>query len=154
MATKGKKAEADSSVKPWWSEGVQFECQGSGKCCVSHGEFGFVYLTLEDRQKMAKHVGLTTAAFTKKYCLEDEGHFRIDDKGSPNCIFLEGKKCGVYQARPTQCRTWPFWPEVMNAKSWKKEVAAFCPGVGKGRVWSAEEIQRALNEQMISEAGL
>lgn len=103
---------------------------------------------------MAKHLRLTTREFTIKYCKNDEGLFHLDDKGSANCIFLKEKKCSVYEGRPTQCRTWPFWPEVMSAKAWKKEVADFCPGVGKGRVRSADEIQAALNEQMISESEL
>ena len=30
----------------------------------------------------------------------------------------------------------------MSAKGWAKEVEAFCPGVGKGRVWKKEEIQK------------
>jgi len=52
------------------------------------------------------------------------------------CRFLDPvtkKRCLVYEARPAQCRTWPFWPENMNARAWDREVVAFCPGVGKGR---------------------
>ena len=61
-------------------------------------------------------------------------------------MFLKNKKCSVYEARPTQCRTWPFWPEVMNAKSWKTEVESFCPGVGKGPLWSKTEIEKIMAE--------
>ena len=39
----------------------------------------------------------------------------------------------------------------MNAKVWKDEVAAFCPGVGKGRLWNKEEIQVQLKIQEDSE---
>jgi Fe-S-cluster containining protein len=63
-------------------------------------------------------------------------------------------RCSVYEGRPDQCRTWPFWPEVMDAKTWKKEVAAFCPGVGKGRLHSAEEIRKNLVLQSKSELNL
>jgi hypothetical protein len=42
----------------------------------------------------------------------------------------------------------------MNAKTWKKEVAAFCPGIGKGRLHSAEEIRRNLKLQSNSELNL
>jgi hypothetical protein len=35
----------------------------------------------------------------------------------------------------------------MSAKSWNKSVATYCPGVGKGKFWSAEEIRAALKEQ-------
>lgn len=135
--------------KEWWREGVRFECQGSGKCCTSHGEYGFVYLTLEDRKRMAAHLGLSTAAFTRRYCQKTGGVWHlIEKKGQPDCMFLREKRCGIYEARPMQCRTWPFWPEVMTPKAWSKDVASFCPGVGKGRVWSGEEIERLIREQV------
>jgi Fe-S-cluster containining protein len=138
----------------WWRKGVQFQCQGSGQCCTSHGEFGFVFLTLEDRQRMAKVLKMRTAEFTKKHCDKTGGIYHLrEEKGKPDCMFLEGKRCGVYEGRPTQCRTWPFWPEVMDAKSWKKDVVDFCPGVDKGKIWSGDEIEKILNEQKKSEKG-
>lgn len=139
--------------KLWWQEGVQFECQGSGKCCTSHGEFGFVFLTLADRRKMAKFLKMSTPAFTRKYCEKHGGVWHlIEKKDQPDCMFLKNKRCSIYEARPMQCRTWPFWPEVMGAKEWNTEVKSFCPGVGKGRVIPAEEIKVALKKQKASEA--
>lgn len=137
-------------AKNWWQDGIRFECQGSGKCCVSRGEYGFVYLTLEDRRRLAKHFRVATREFTRRYCVKEDGLWVLKDF-TRACTFLEGKRCGVYEARPTQCRTWPFWPEVMNAKAWDREVKAFCPGVGRGRLWSQEEIEQKLNEQERSE---
>ena len=140
-------------TKKWWSEGVRFECQGSGKCCTSHGEFGFVFLTKEDRQRFAKHFKVSTTEFTKKYCAKTNGSYHLIERPeNTDCLFLKKKSCSVYEARPTQCRTWPFWPEVMSAKTWSKEVAAFCPGVGKGPVIPFEKIEATLKEQKRSEA--
>lgn len=140
---------------PWWSEGLRFQCQGSGQCCTSHGEYGFVFLTLEDRRMMAKHLGLSLSLFTKRYCDRTNGFFHLKEDGkNPDCLFLKDKRCSVYQARPIQCRTWPFWPDVMNAKTWKKEVVSFCPGVGKGPLIPAEKIRTILNEQADSENSL
>ncbi|WP_374034790.1 YkgJ family cysteine cluster protein [Bdellovibrio bacteriovorus] len=140
--------------KEWWREGVRFECTGSGKCCTSHGEYGFVYLSLEDRQRFAKHLKMRTGDFTRKYCEMTGGIWHLkEDPKNPDCMFLKGKGCSVYEARPTQCRTWPFWPEVMNAKSWAKDVKAFCPGVGKGPVIPAERIEQQIREQIESEQG-
>jgi Fe-S-cluster containining protein len=135
------------STKKWWSEGVQFECQGSGNCCVSHGQYGFVYVTNEDRKALAQQVGLSTKDFTKKFCNKTDDFYHLKDNGE-DCIFLKNKRCTVYKSRPTQCRTWPFWPETMSAKAWRKDVVGFCPGVGKGKVWSAEQIQKNLDEQL------
>lgn len=149
------KASAKKPNDVWYKDGVRFQCQGSGQCCVSHGEYGFVYVTAADRKRMAKLRGIPTAEFTRKFCLKEEGLFRLRDGESTDpkhpqakpCIFLTNKRCSIYEARPTQCRTWPFWPETMSAKAWKKDVVQFCPGVGKGRVWPREEIDSLVKEQ-------
>lgn len=135
-----------TSTSPWWSKGVRFQCQGSGNCCVSHGEYGYVYMTRQDRQNMAALLKMNPSSFTKKFCNKSEGFFHLKDNGS-DCIFLKNKRCSVYAARPTQCRTWPFWPETMSAKSWKKDVLNFCPGVNKGEPVTAQQIQQQLDEQ-------
>lgn len=136
-----------SNKAKFYEEGLRFQCQGSGNCCTSHGEFGFVFLTLDDRRRFAKHLKTSTAAFTRKYCDLKDGVWHLKEEATnPDCMFLKNKRCSVYEARPTQCRTWPFWPEVMNPKSWKSEVASFCPGVGKGPLISREEIENVVLE--------
>lgn len=138
--------------KKWYQKGINFECQGSGRCCTSRGEYGYVYLTKKDREDMAKVLGLTKAQFTKDYCQKgDDVYFLKENPESPDCIFLEGNKCSVYEGRPTQCRTWPFWPENMHAKTWKKEIASYCAGVNKGRLYTAQEIENKIKEQEESE---
>ena len=135
----------------FWHEGLRFECQGSGGCCVSRGSYGYVWMTLEDRRRMAKVLKLSTAAFTRRYCRKQFGVWRLKDGETKDCLFLDGGKCAVYKGRPTQCRTWPFWPDALKPKVWTREIAAFCPGVGKGRLWSKDEIEAALKEQKASE---
>lgn len=136
--------------KVWWSDGVRFECQGSGKCCVSRGEYGYVYLTLLDRKRLASFLNIPTRDFTRKYCHQHEGWFYLKDQGE-QCRFLKNRRCTIYEARPTQCRTWPFWPENMKAKAWKIEVENYCPGVGKGKLFSANEIRKLLKVDAANE---
>jgi Fe-S-cluster containining protein len=134
-------------AKPrFFEQGIRFECQGTGQCCLSRNTYGYVYLTPTDRARMAKVLGLTESEFERTHCTRTEGllHLKSPDQ---DCQFLEGKRCGVYAGRPEQCRTWPFWPEVMNAKTWKKEVLSFCPGVGKGERVPASKIQEQLKTQ-------
>lgn len=103
---------------------------------------------------MAKVLGLTTSAFTKKHCMKEHGDvYRLkENQEGDECQFLDAKnRCSVYEGRPTQCRTWPFWPENMNAKTWKNEVATFCPGVGKGKVRDVKDIKAQLAYQKEAE---
>jgi Fe-S-cluster containining protein len=94
---------------------------------------------------LAAELGIPTREFTRRYCRKEHDEFLLDDPG-PECMFLDGRRCSVYDARPTQCRTWPFWPENMQPRSWAN-VAAFCPGVGKGDVVPAETIVTLLRQQ-------
>lgn len=131
--------------KPWWVQGIRFACQGSAKCCVSRGDYGYVYLTLEDRRRLAAVLGIPTRQFTRQYCTKTEGFFHLDN-GEAECRFLEDGRCSVYESRPTQCRTWPFWPENMKAKAWTA-IAEYCPGIGQGDTVPAETIVEILREQ-------
>jgi Fe-S-cluster containining protein len=59
------------------------------------------------------------------------------------CVFFntETRKCGVYDARPRQCRTWPFWDSnLANPSSWE-HTCSVCPGSGKGKLYQLEEIE-------------
>jgi len=50
--------------------------------------------------------------------------------------------CMIYRVRPSQCRTWPFWPEnLTNPNAWNK-AAQKCPGINRGRLYSFEEIEK------------
>lgn len=135
----------------FWSQGIQFQCQGSGNCCVSRGGYGYVYLTKTDRRRLAKKLGISAPSFTKLFCEQEGGIWKLKNGTTDDCLFLKDKRCSVYEARPTQCRTWPFWPEVLNAKTWNGEVKTFCPGVGKGKTWSKQEVEAQLKEQVESE---
>ena len=36
-----------------YKNGIRFECQGSGKCCVSRDAYGFVYLSNIDLKRFS-----------------------------------------------------------------------------------------------------
>lgn len=99
---------------------------------------------------MARALKLSTRQFTRAYCEKTEGrwHLRNPDQ---DCAFLKDKRCTVYEGRPTQCRTWPFWPENLNARTWNREIASFCPGVGKGRQHTRAEIEAIAEQERLAE---
>lgn len=100
---------------------------------------------------MANYLKLKTRVFTARYCDQEDGIWKLANPPEGDCMFLKDKRCSVYEGRPTQCRTWPFWSETLKPKTWTGEVASFCPGVGKGKIWSKAEVDAQLKEQRQSE---
>ena len=136
-----------------YKKGIKFECQGSGNCCVSRGSYGFVYLSDIDLNRFSKYFKISIKKFKEKYCQITDGFIHLSEKYelNGNCIFLKDRKCSVYNSRPTQCRTWPFWNENMNAKVWNEDIAINCPGIGKGKLIKSKTIERFLKEDLKNE---
>ncbi len=131
-------------MKPWYADGLRFTCTQCGDCCRSHGEYIYVQVTDEDAKRLARHFGLTVPQFRREYTLPDDELGRVLKFTEGACGFLGEKGCTVYEARPAQCRTWPFWPETLKKKVWDAEVVPFCPGAGEGKLYQLPRI-RALS---------
>ena len=48
--------------------------------------------------------------------------------------FLREDGCSIHPAKPTQCRLFPFWPELVDDKKEWLKAAHWCPGIGKGEL--------------------
>ncbi len=130
-------------------EGIKFECQGSGNCCVSRGSYGFVYLSDKDLKRFSNYFNLSIDSFKSKFCQITDGFIHLSEKKSFNgkCIFLKNNRCTVYESRPSQCRTWPFWNENMNVKIWDNDISVNCPGIGKGKKINYTKIKKFLEDE-------
>ena len=49
-----------------YKDGIRFECQGSGKCCVSRDSYGFVYLSNIDLKRFSKYFKISLNIFRTK----------------------------------------------------------------------------------------
>ncbi len=110
-------------------------------------------------------MGLSIDEFGRGYLRRVGRRYSLIDKpnpalpGSRPCIFWdeEGKGCSVYELRPKQCRTYPFWKEILASEdAWRKEADA-CggiePGGDRGRLYDRAEIEELKTYLRETEAG-
>ncbi len=101
-----------------------------GKCCL--GESGHIIISESEISRMAEVLQLPVHKLRQKYLIKTEQGFSIRevhlDNGQFACIYfdLEKKCCSVYDARPVQCRTFPFWDRYFFKKD---ETFYNCPGI-------------------------
>jgi Fe-S-cluster containining protein len=67
-------------------------------------------------------------------------------RDSRQCYFLNGDGCSIHPAKPTQCRIFPFWPELVESRREWKKTAKYCPGLGKGPLIQIETAQAQATE--------
>ena len=133
------------SKRPWYApRGLRFACRpGCAHCC--RGEPGVVYVTRSERRRMAEHLGLEEDEFRRRHCRRvGLNRWSLRERVDGDCVFLDphSGRCGVYQVRPSQCRSYPFWPSILaDQGSWEGEKLN-CPGIGRGRLFTPGEIRR------------
>ncbi|MDQ2711336.1 MAG: YkgJ family cysteine cluster protein [Acidobacteriota bacterium] len=95
---------------------------------------GYVYLTEEDLQRAAAYVGMTPEAFEAKYVVRYPTLLRFRKPMNAQCHFLTSAGCSIHAVKPTQCRLYPFWPELVEDRAAWNETAETCPGIRKGEL--------------------
>jgi len=129
------------SDQPWYHEGLQFTCTGCGDCCS--GSPGFVWVTAEEIEVMAKAIDTTVDEFEKIYIRKIGIRKSLKELPNYDCVFLDEKtrKCELYDARPTQCKTWPFWGSNLRTPADWERTCQECPGSGSGKLYGLESIE-------------
>ncbi|MFU8805641.1 MAG: YkgJ family cysteine cluster protein [Bradymonadaceae bacterium] len=121
------------------SSDFRFECIACGQCCR---RTGFVFFTVEELDEAARHLDLEPHVVTERYGLapDEEGFMAGVDPEAP-CPFLVGDQCSIHPVKPEQCRTYPFWPELLiDTETWGAE-REYCPGIGQGKLFSKKEVR-------------
>jgi Fe-S-cluster containining protein len=123
---------------------MRFECQpGCTACCRKKG---FVYLTEADIRRAAEYLRMTSEAFEKHYVYRTKNLRRLRTPRESQCRFLRHDGCAIHPAKPTQCRIFPFWPELTASRRKWRETAAWCPGIGKGELIQIETARNLAQE--------
>lgn len=126
------------------SKPVKFECTQCGKCCTGKGSY--VFVTKSEAEKIQLFLGVSKAWFNRRYLLKHmDGDVVLTQHENGDCEFLDKiAGCRIYKVRPTQCSTYPYWPEIMkNRKSWLQERRR-CEGIDRGEAVSVQKIHDAL----------
>lgn len=129
--------------RPWYSQGLQFSCTQCGGCCS--GAPGYVWVDAKEIAEMATALAMDEEAFRDKFVRRVADRESLIEYSDGDCIFLDPQTrgCLVYTARPTQCRTWPFWDSnVRTSVDWEK-TCEVCPGAGSGKLYSFNQIESA-----------
>ena len=118
-----KEEEFDYSFNPNACESCQ------GRCCT--GESGYIYVSKNEIQKISTLLNLDVKLFVEKYLFKKMYKYSIKEiqyNDSFECIFYdrESNGCNIYDARPTQCKTFPFWDYY---KTRVDELKLECPGI-------------------------
>jgi len=106
---------------------LRFRCVACGRCCRRPG---WVRFTENDLRRAARRLDLTVSAFRERTIDEEDGEgawIRVTRRRP--CPFLREGGCVIHDAKPEQCRSFPFWPEILESRETWNRRARTCPGM-------------------------
>jgi Fe-S-cluster containining protein len=110
-------------------ENIAFKCEICGECCRAEG---FVYLKRGELEAMAAYNSKTAKEFRDLFTEFRLFKGRVIKQDSEGCVLLVDGRCAVYEARPSQCREFPFWKHV--DEKWWEYFGNYCPGVRNAKI--------------------
>ncbi|MGA2441184.1 MAG: YkgJ family cysteine cluster protein [Tepidisphaeraceae bacterium] len=161
-----KVLESGEPTAPWFAEGLRFTCMQCGNCCS--GNPGYVWIGRREIAKLVEILGISRKELIETYCRKMGRRIALKEIRNPrhgghDCVFMkevpaspgDGKAlppdgkvvhpkriCTVYEARPLQCRTWPFWEgNLMSPKAWAR-ASRTCMGMDRGEFFDRERIEK------------
>ena len=102
----------------------------AGNCCI--GDSGYIWINKNEIENLANHLNISIEELGLNYLRKVGYKYSLKErqlaKDNYACIFfdLDKKCCSIYEVRPTQCRTFPFWDYF---KENKEEVFKECPAI-------------------------
>ncbi len=129
---------------PWYDKGLRFECTGCGNCCS--GAPGYIWVNQAEIDALAGHFDISSAEFERRFVrgVGIRRSLKELPKRNYDCVFLDPdtRKCQVYEHRPRQCRTWPFWKSNLSSPQAWQEAGKDCPGCDQGKLYQLEIIEQ------------
>ena len=106
-------------------DSIHYQCQRCTNCCRWPG---FVKVSQSEITRIARHLGLSDHEFIQRFTRlrpQRDGLALIDNAGSHECIFLEGRDCAIQPVKPDQCAG---FPNAWNFPGWRESCEAV-PGI-------------------------
>ena len=103
-------------------------------------------MTEGDIVRAAGILGLEPTAFEARFVVGPPSRRRLRKPRNAQCYFLHGGGCSIHPAKPIQCRTFPFWPELVEDGAEWEATAARCPGIHQGPLIPVEAIGKQADE--------
>ena len=105
-----------------------------------------MWVSAEEIEALAAYRGQSVQEFSARFVRRVGNRLSLVERPGGDCIFWDKKAgCTVYPARPVQCQTWPFWPENVEAPEDWEHVRSVCPGSGRGRLYTVDEIVASIS---------
>ena len=142
--------------QPFYTNGLKFSCTRCSSCC--RHESGYVYLSENDLSLLANEFKMDYTAFVETWCrwipfTPGRQRLSLKEKANFDCIFWSNS-CGVYHARPLQCRAFPFWDFIVCSQQAWEAAGKDCPGINNGELHGREKIEgfiRQMEEEPVIE---
>jgi Fe-S-cluster containining protein len=130
-------------MRPFYErQPLRFDCTRCGRCCVAGGGY-YVFLDENEAEEIRIHLQLSRRWFRRRYLSRlPDGDLVASWQSDGRCVFLDERgECGIYTVRPVQCRTYPFWPEIVNRqRNWRQESRR-CEGIDRGEAVPVSRIR-------------
>lgn len=103
------------------------DCTTCGNCC----RVATTQINERDSETLARHLGMKLSDFWVHYTVETSDEGRILRRDENGCVFLQGKVCSVYEARPRTCEHFPHLVKgsgSLISRMWHMaDRAVYCP---------------------------
>lgn len=103
------------------------DCTACANCC----RVATTQVSERDVERLARHFGMSVAAFQREYTVETPDEGRILKRTENGCVFLQDNLCSVYEARPQTCELFPHLVKgagSLLSRMWHMaDRAVYCP---------------------------
>jgi uncharacterized protein len=107
---------------------------------------GQVYLSEDDLVRIAAYVGMSPAEFEEHHVYRTTRLMRLRKPPEKQCMFHKDNRCSIHPVKPTQCRIFPYWPEIIESEKAWNETAKSCPGMNRGPLIQIDVAQGVAQE--------